>query len=349
MPVRSKHNTLQKAALSAFFLLLIFVSCAREPVITDPADPINNLQVPSWFPAMPFPSDNEFTDERYELGKQLFFDPILSRDSTISCGTCHKAAFALGDDIATTPGIENRAGTRNVPSLFNVGYLPYFTREGGVPTLEMQVLVPLQEHNEMDFNIVLAAQRLAQDSAYTHQSWEAYNRAPDPFVITRALSTYERTFVSGTSPYDRYINESTSPAMSAAALRGMDLFFSDRADCSSCHSGFLFANHEFENTGLYATYPDIGRMRLTNDSADLAKFRVPSLRNVEFTAPYMHDGSIATLSKVIEHYNSGGADHPSKSPLIRPLGLTQQEQDDLLEFLLSLSEPGILTDPRFRE
>lgn len=344
MLVLSRHITLRrKATTVAFFCILALASCEYEPVDNSPNA---LLRVPDHFPAMEFPPDNSFSEVRWELGRKLFFDPILSRDSTISCNSCHKAEFAMADNFPVSPGIEGRIGERNSPSLFNTGYLPYLLREGGIPTLEMQVLVPIQEHAEMDFNIVDAAERMENLQAYVDMSRMAYARTPDPFVITRALATYQRTMISGNSVYDDVLRGRAS--LSASEERGMQLFFSPQTQCSSCHGGLFFSDHSFANNGLYAVYNDPGRMRLTNDSADFAQFRVPSLRNVEYTAPYMHDGSLATLRDVIEHYNSGGANNPQKDARIQPLQLTQGEMDDLLAFLKTLSDPNVLTDPRFQ-
>lgn len=306
------------------------------------------MEIPPGFPPMEFPDDNTFTFERWELGKKLFFEKALSRDSSISCASCHAPGLAFGDDVAFSPGIENRPGTRNSPSLANIGYHPYFTREGGVPSLEMQVLVPIQEHNEFDFNIVLIAERLQNDPAYVEMATNAYNRLPDPFVITRALATFERSLISGNSSYDRYFYQGNTQALSAGAIRGKELFFSDKTACFQCHNGFNFTNYAFENNGLYENYKDPGRFRLTLEPADSALYKVPSLRNVSVSAPYMHDGSLKTLREVIEHYNTGGASHPHKNPIIRPLGLTEQEKIDLIAFLESLTDPIFLENPLFK-
>ncbi|KAB2808104.1 cytochrome-c peroxidase [Phaeocystidibacter luteus] len=345
MPVRSKKYKLHlKAASAAFLFLVLIASCSHEEPAPEKA---YYLRVPDHFPAMEFPEDNAFTIDRWELGRQLFFDPILSRDSSISCGSCHKAEFALSDNVDISPGVEGRIGFRNSPGLFNVGYYPRMMREGGVPTLEMQVLVPIQEHAEMDFNIVDAASRLANSEDYVRKSQRAYQRNPDPFVITRAIATYERTMISGGSRYDKYLQGQTS-ALSASEKRGMELFFSNRTDCSSCHSGIFFTNNDYENNGLYEAYTDEGRMRLTNDSADLGRFRVATLRNVEVTGPYMHNGSLPSLESVIEHYNSGGENHPNKSALIRPLALSASEKADLIDFLRSLTDHEFIADERFQ-
>lgn len=330
-----------------FFCLLIFVACQKEQSEAPLHIPALG-EIPEGFPDINFPEGNEFTKARWDLGKKLFFDKALSLDSSISCASCHQPAFAFSDNIAFSLGVGGRLGTRNAPSLANVAYHPYFTREGGVPTLEMQILVPVQEHNEFDFNIVLIAERLSTDSTYILMAKEAYDRVVDPFVITRALACFERTLLSGNSPYDAYLNGHNAFVMAPAALRGMDLFFSARTNCSKCHQGFNFTNYAFENNGLYTVYPDDGRFRLTGLESDRALFKVPGLRNIELTSPYMHDGSIQTLEEVIDHYVSGGKNHPHKSALIQPLTLSESEKNDLIQFLKSLTDETFITNPLFK-
>ena len=294
------------------------------------------------------PADNAFTTAKWALGKKLFFDPVMSRDQSISCASCHHPEFAFSDQQAFSPGVESRPGVRNAPSIANVGYHPYLLREGGVPTLEMQVLVPIQEHNEFDNNIVLLAERLNQDPEYVTLSMEAYGLAPDPFVITRAIACFERSLISGYSPYDQYKAYHHEEGLSPAQLRGMDLFFSAKTNCVSCHNGFNFTDYSFKNNGLYTEYTDPGRFRLTGLEEDKALFKVPSLRNIEITAPYMHDGSLTSLEAVVEHYVSGGKNHPHKSDLIKPLELTLDEQGDLVVFLKSLTDETFINNPLFR-
>lgn len=339
---------MKKAGLLLFFALLVF-ACRKEPSEPVSADPEPLLAVPPGFPAPVFPAGNELTAARWALGKKLFFDPVMSSDSTVSCASCHLPARAFSDTLALSPGVGGRPGIRNAPSLANVAYHPYYTREGGLPTLEMQVLVPIQEHNEFDFNILLIAERLLRDTAYLRMSSEAYGRMPDAFVITRAISCFERTMISGQSHYDRYYFQGKQDALNAAEQRGMDLFFSDKTDCSKCHNGFNFTGYAFENNGLYEHYADSGRFRLTELESDRARFKVPSLRNVAVTAPYMHDGSLTTLESVVAHYNGGGQPHPNKSPLVRPLGLSADEQADLVAFLRSLTDEAFLNNSKFRK
>jgi cytochrome c peroxidase len=334
----------------AFLWLLLLLACGKETL--DAPDAPILLQVPAGFPAPVFPEDNAFTPERWALGKQLFFDPIMSRDSTVSCASCHLPQHAFSDVVALSLGVENRPGRRNAPTLANVAYHPYFTREGGVPTLEMQIAVPVQEHDEFDFNIVLIAERLARNPGYAEASRKAYNRAPDAFVITRALATFERSMLSGNSPYDKAAQGLTT--LSPAQQRGQTLFFSERLACTKCHNGFDLSSYAFENNGLYESYDDPGRYRLTGLETDKARFKVPTLSNIAVTAPYMHDGRFATLEEVLEHYNTGVKHSSTIDPLMQfnlnpGLGLTQQDMTDIIAFLQTLTDLEFVRNPEFNE
>lgn len=324
------------------------LGCSKDDPLLNSSQPLSLSEAPIGFPKIPFPEDNPYTVEKWKLGKKLFYDPILSYNNTISCGSCHAAELAFADTRKVSLGVENRPGTRNSPSLANIAYHPYFTREGGVPTLEMQVLVPIQEHNEMSYNIVLVAERLSADSTYSQMSRAAFGRNPDPYVITRAIATFERTLISGNSLYDEYISGTNGTKMSASQKRGMELFFSDRTKCGSCHEGFNFTNYAFENNGLYERYPDSGRFRLTNKNEDFEKFKVPSLRNVALTGPYMHDGSVESLEEVVQHYNNGGKANPNKNERIKPLKLSKREVQDLVSFLESLTDYKFITNENFQ-
>ena len=278
----------------------------------------------------------------------MFYDPLLSRDSSISCGSCHLAANAFSDNVKFSTGVDGLQGTRNSPSLANIGYHPYFMREGGVPTLEQQVLVPIQEHVEMDFNLVAAAGRVAQIEAYNNISQKAYGRDIDYYVITRAIACFERTLISGNSRYDKFTYQGLTSSLTEMEVRGKELFFSNKTKCSTCHSDFNFTNYGFANNGLYETYQDEGRYILTGDPMDFSKFKVPSLRNVALTAPYMHDGSINTLTEVVEHYNGGGANNPNKDSSIQALNLSESEKQELVAFLKALTDYEFISDTRFQ-
>jgi cytochrome c peroxidase len=338
---------LYQKAIAFLVLLVLFSACKKDAAENEP-DEVNRIVVPEGFAEITFPEDNAYSQPRWELGKKLFFDPVLSKDSTISCASCHNPALAFSDSVALSLGVKNRPGTRNSPTLTNVAYHPYFTREGGVPSLEMQVLVPIQEHNEFDFNIIPIAERLKNNSDYVALSKLAYNRTPDPFVVVRAIATFERSLISGNSAYDKYTFQNESLALTENEKAGMDLFFSQKTQCSQCHSGFNFSNYVFENNGLYNNYTDEGRRRLTNRQEDFALFKVPTLRNIGVTAPYMHDGSLATLEDVVEHYNSGGKNNPQKSKHIQPLNLTEIEKEQLVAFLKSLTDYEFINNPKFK-
>lgn len=294
------------------------------------------------FPEIVNPKHNRPTKERVELGQKLFFDPILSVDSSLSCASCHKPNLAFSDDVAFSPGVYNRAGVRNAPSLANIGYHPYFLREGSIKTIEMQVLVPIQEENEFAHNIVDIAEQMKKNPEYVKMSKEAYGKSPDPYVITRALAAYERTLVSKNSKFDKFINGEIP--LTKEEKQGFDLFMSNKTNCSSCHGGFNFTRYKITNNGLYENYKDEGRMRATKNNKDLALFKTPSLRNIELTAPYMHDGSLTTLEEVVEHYNTGGKNHIHKDSLIVPLNLNKNQKLDLVSFLKTLTDFSFVQD-----
>lgn len=334
--------------LFLIFLVFSIVSCSDMEDIQVPSIKIlEHIAIPSYFPEITFPTENAYSSERWSLGKKLFYDKRLSIDSTISCASCHKQNKGFADDVSLTQGVFGRAGVTNAPSLANIAYHPYYTREGGLPTLEMQVLVPISEHNEFGFNIVEIEQRLKADTAYQEMALKAYGRSLDPFVITRSISTYERSIISGNSKYDDYTLGKA--ILSKEEMLGKDLFFSEKTNCSQCHSGFNFTNYEFKNNGLYEIYSHPGRFRLTQKESDVALFKTPSLRNVGFTSPYMHDGSITTLENVVDHYNNGGKTHKHKSELIKPLGLTSIEKKALVAFLHTLDDNELLTNPFLSE
>lgn len=305
------------------------------------------MEIPEGFPEVEFPDGNEFTKDRWDLGKKLFFDPIMSIDSTVSCASCHNPNLAFADSRTFSLGVENRIGNRNAPTLTNVAYNPYFTTEGGVKTLEAQILIPIQEHNEFDFNIVDLSYKLEKNQEYVKLASAAYNQGPNPYVITRSLACFERSLISGNSPFDQYYYQNIDNVLTENQLKGMRLFFSNKVNCTNCHNGFNFTNYSFQNNGLYQNYQDSGRYRLTQNDTDIAKFKVPTLRNIGITAPYMHDGSLNTLMEVVEHYNNGGAKGHHQSKLIKPLNLTDSEKLQLVAFLESLTDESFLFNENF--
>lgn len=325
--------------------LFVLLGCNKSE--WRPEDRTYNAEVPVGFPPLSIPDDNALTDFRVLLGKQLFFDTRISGDGTVSCGSCHKPEFAFADNQAVSPGVEGRIGFRNAPSLANVGYQEKLFMDGGVPTLELQVLAPFDNHAEMDLSITKAIEMMRNDEHINALAQFAYGREMDAFVFTRSIAAFERTLLSGNSPYDRFLRGDSS-ALSPDAIAGMELFFGQRMACGSCHTGFLLTDQSYSNIGLYEEYADVGLQRVTTLPSDNGKFKVPSLRNVALTAPYMHDGSRMLLQQVIEHYNSGGKNHPVKDERIRPLLMSMEEKMQLLAFLEGLTDIGFTENQAFQ-
>lgn len=337
-----------KAGFVSILLIFLFLSaCKTDPIINS-----NNysLNIPNGFDAPVIPEDNPLTEAKINLGKKLFFDPALSVDSTISCGSCHKQEYAFGDNVVISLGVNQTLGFRNAPSLANIAWSPVMLKDGGNPNLEMQVYVPLETHFEMDFNMVLLVERLNQNQEYVQMFEDVFGKPIDPFGITRALSAFERTLISGNSKYDQYTFQGNKSAMNASEINGMYLFFSNELNCASCHSGYLFTDNTFQNNGYFSDYSaDSGRARITWLHDDVGKFRVPSLRNISLTAPYMHDGSITTLNELIDQYELGGSGHENQSEKIQAFTLTMEEKNDLINFLNSLTDETFINDPSFKE
>ncbi|HIA06046.1 MAG TPA: c-type cytochrome [Flavobacteriales bacterium] len=320
-------------ALSLIFLLAIGILSFSE-------DPI--LKIPLGFPSPPIPEDNQLTNSRIALGKKLFFDKVMSRDSTLSCATCHKPEYAFTDRLEKAVGIRNQQVSRNAPTLANVVYLDKLLLDAVNPSLEAQVMVPIHEKNEFDFHIILVAERMKKNPEYVKLCEDAYQSEPNPYAITHSIACYERTLISGNSAYDQFKYQGDSTALNSEERRGMSLFFNELY-CASCHGGFNFSDQALTNNGLYESYADSGRIRLTGLETDRAVFRVPTLRNIAVTYPYMHDGGVESLDEVIEHYMSGGKTHPNKSSIIQPFQLTKEKKEDLIAFLHSLTDSSFIS------
>lgn len=325
--------------------MLVLIACRKEE---QGMAPIFEPQTPIGFPEMVYPQDNPYSYESWFLGKQLFFDKRLSRNNDLSCATCHQPDKAFTDNLQFSFGDNNAVGTVNAPTLTNTGYQPYFNFSGGVISLETQILVPIQEHNEFNTNILDIIAKLSTDLTYEQLSYKAYNRPFDAFVLTRALANFQRSLISGNSRYDQHFLQNKN-TLNESELRGHEIFFGDVAKCSQCHSGFNFTSYVFENNGLYEEYDNMGRMLITFQESDRAKFKIPTLRNIALTAPYMHDGSFTNLEQVVEHYNNGGANHPNKSTRIQPLNLTNDQKQDLVNFLKTLTDDSFVQNPFFKQ
>jgi cytochrome c peroxidase len=325
--------------MSKYFIvfILFIVSCSKDVSLEQEINPSSKYQLilPVGFPQPTIPSDNPLTQEKIDLGKMLFFDPILSSDSSISCASCHNKSKAWSDGAQFSKGVNDSIGFRNSPALTNVAFNASYFRDGGVNTLENQVIAPISNHLEMNENLTRVVEKLNRNPKYVQLFQKAFNKKPDLFGITRAIACFERTLISGNSVVDKFLQTGDSSVFSESAKRG---FLLHKKHCESCHSGFNFTNEKFENIGLYLNYKDKGRMLITQLPEDEGKFRVPTLRNIEYTAPYMHDGSLPTLERVVFQYSFGGQSHKNKSELIKPLILTPKQQVDLVQFLKSLSD-----------
>lgn len=286
-------------------------------------------------------------ETKIELGRMLFFDPILSKDSTISCGSCHKPEFAFADSAAFSVGIGGKKGVRNSPSAMNMALRRQnFFWDGRARTLEEQALKPIEDPTEMNLKLDEALHRLRESNLYRQYFQTVFKRLPDTSSLADAISAFERSLETSDSPFDEWKFTDNPNAVNEAVKRGFDIF-AKKGKCAQCHFGADFTANEFRNIGLFdgKKLKDSGRAGVTKMKEDLGKFKTSSLRNLAVTAPYMHNGMFKTLDEVIGFY-----DDPSKivpgnknrdSVLLKPLGLTKQEKADLKEFLIAL------TDKRF--
>lgn len=282
-----------------------------------------------------------------ELGEKLFFDPILSKDLSISCGSCHKPEFAFADNRKFSLGVGDSLGKRNTPSVMNMASRQHYFYDGRAATLEEQAIGPIENPLEMDLKIEVAIDRLNKSLLYKKLFHKIYLEEPTVNNLTNALAEFQRKLESdGSAPHDLWMSDKNPKALSKSQQRGRELFL-DKAKCFDCHFSPDFTFDEFRNIGTYdgKEYADKGRFDLTKDSADLGKFKVPGLRNVALTAPYMHDGSLETLEEVIEFYSDSYMFVPNPinidSIVMEPLKLTYQEKEDLVNFLHSLTDKSI--------
>jgi cytochrome c peroxidase len=284
------------------------------------------------------------------LGERLFKDPILSADRSISCASCHIPEFAFADTSALSRGVGGKLGTRNTPSVMNMAARPYYFYDGRAATLEEQVFHPIRNPVEMALEVEEAVKRVRSDKNYRLWFKKIYGHAPDSIYIGKALAAFMNELESpGDAAADLWMNDEDSTGlMSEAAIRGREIFL-DKGRCFDCHFSPDFTGDEFRNIGLFdgSVNADVGRFGISRDSSDLGKMKVPGLRNVAVTAPYMHDGRFKTLEEVVDYYNNPHqfVQHPvNNDPLLQtPLGLTELEKRDLVAFL------NALTDAAFRE
>jgi cytochrome c peroxidase len=284
---------------------------------------------------IPFPKDNPYTPEKAALGKKLYFDTRLSVTSAQSCASCHSPGFGWGDGLALGVGHGMEKLGRHSPTIINAAWSSIFMWDGRLASLEEQALGPIQSPGEMNMPIDKLMDRLCTIAEYKPLFEAAFpNEGMKVKTLAFAIATYERTVVSERAPFDAWI-EGNEKAISEEAKRGFALF-NGKAQCSACHEGWNFTNEGFQDIGLPSD--DIGRGKfLPNVIKMQHAFKTPSLREITRRGPYMHDGSLATLDAVVEHYDRGGVDRASRSDLMKPLGLTAQEKADIVAFLRTLT------------
>jgi cytochrome c peroxidase len=377
---RIVSNVLRPALLYAW---VVAAAWSAEPY---------RLDLPKGFPAPKIPVANPLSDAKVRLGRYLFYDPRMSVNRTQSCATCHRQELAFTDGRATAIGATGEDHPRGAMSLVNVAYASVLTwSDPDMRSLEKQALVPMLAEHPVELGLrgreEAVLEEFRADPVYSALFPEAFseksggtNAAFTLANVAKALAAFERTIISARSPWDRFHYGNEAGAISASAKRGEVIFFDDGlSGCFRCHGGFNFSDAtdyvgsvaapaEFHNTGLYnlpgaLSYPapNLGVYEHTKRPADVGKFKTPTLRNVELTAPYMHDGSIATLEEVLDHYAAGGRtistgpfagrghDNPHKDARINGVGLTAQNRADLIAFLRSLTDTELTRDPRFSD
>jgi cytochrome c peroxidase len=285
--------------------------------------------------SIPFPKENPYTPLKMELGKKLYFDTRISVSSAQSCASCHSPAFGWADGLAVGVGFGMAQLGRHSPTIVNAAWGAIFMWDGRLADLEEQALGPIQSPGEMNMPIDQLMERLTAIPEYKPLFAAAFpGEAMSPKTLAKAIATYERTVVSQRAPFDDWI-DGNEKAISEEAKRGFALF-NTKALCSSCHEGWNFTNDGFQDIGLPSD--DVGRGKFMPNVIKMQHaFKTPGLREISRRSPYMHDGSLATLEKVVEHYDKGGVDRPSRSDLMKPLGLTPQEKSDLVTFLQTLT------------
>ena len=338
------------------FILCVCVSCERDISVIEVIEynpNFTSLNVPNRFPQPNIPSNNPLSEEGITLGKKLFYDPILSGNNTISCADCHFQSNGFSDPSKFSIGLNGIVGHVNASALINPAWNTSQFWDGRVTTLEQQAFLPVTSRIEMhspSWNFV--TQKLMNNTEYLSLFKKAFDTdIIDSNHVVKAIAQFERTLISAQSKFDKFLDYKA--ALTPSELRGKEIFTTEKGDCFHCHSYPLFTSNSFHNNGL-DTEENMhnGRFNVTKDPNDKGKFKSPTLRNVELTAPYMHDGRFETLEEVIEHYNFGGHNSSTIDPLMKKvgigLGLNAQDKIDLINFLKTLTDTSFINNPNFR-
>ncbi|MEZ5017992.1 MAG: cytochrome c peroxidase [Flavipsychrobacter sp.] len=339
-----------------FLLILTGLSACKPDVdfnkATSTEEPVTFV-IPQGWPQPFFNFENNaLTQERFQLGRKLFYDGRLSRDNTISCGTCHQSGAAYAHaDHDLSHGIDDLLGKRNSPTIFNLAWSTSFFWDGGVNHIESQPINPIQNPVEMDESLQNIIDKLNADSKYRKMFKDAWGTdLINSQRIFKSIAQFMGVMVSATAKYDKVMRNEAGVSFTGAEQNGYNVF---KANCASCHKEPLFTDFSFRNNGLISgtgSNEDSGRAIITQKVEDLYKFKIPSLRNLGYSQPYMHDGRLATLDAVLNHYESGIHITPSLDPLLQNgIKLTAQERSDLLAFLKTLDDEEFIKDTRFHE
>lgn len=304
-----------------FTFVIIILSCDAKPKVIEADEEIDRVE-----------------EERL-LGQLLFHERRLSKDNTVSCAACHLAHLAFTDGISKSKGIEGKTAFRNSPTLFNVKDQSLFMFEGVIETLEIQALSPIHDENEMGSSIKEILDKLKEDKVFKKQVHKAYGRDLDAKAITQSLAAFQRTLISTSSRYDLYLKDSKKYPLNADELAGLNLF-NQKFNCASCHSSPHFTNGKPESNGIHLTNDDWGRYRATGKEEDKGKFKVPSLRNIAITHPYMHDGRFETLEDVLKFYSGKKEVHGSE--IVKKYTITSKEQYQIIAFLNTLTDTSLV-------
>lgn len=355
---------MKKIGASILFCLYLIgfsslnISCDDEMKKMDPNDTFPDynpsfikIDLPEYFPIMDIPEDNPLTKEGVALGRKLFYDPILSGDSSLSCAGCHKAEFAFSDDRRFSEGIDGSIGDRQAMSIMNIGWMKTLFWDGRAHGVEDQAFGPVENPIEMKDHWPNVEDKLQKHADYPLLFHNAFgtSKITDSLVV-KAIAQFERTMVSFDALFDKEMQEEIF--YTADEQDGYDLFFSEEADCFHCHGGVLLTDNEYHNNGLDEIPNDIGLELVTKSEFDRGKFKTPSLRNIELTSPYMHDGRFNTLEEVIDFYSEGLHKSSTIDPLMKGVNqngmqFTNREKQALLAFLKTFTDTSFINNPAF--
>jgi cytochrome c peroxidase len=348
LPIR----VMRSSALTASLLAAVIVAgCRQDSRSADkPAKPIGqpvSIEAPLGLPPVPVPAENPPTRETIALGKKLYFSPALSIDGTVTCASCHDPAQGFADPRPVSIGVRGGRGSRNAPTVLNSAYNKKLFWDGRAASLENQVSGPMTNSLEMGHTLDGVLRDVSRDPELRKMFEAAYGPGPPTIgKISQSIAAFERTLLSGSTPFDRFFYGGQKDALSPSAQRGFAIFRDpNKGDCAACHTVgrdyALFTDHEFHNLGTAVNaggeLADLGLYTQTGREGDQGAFRTPSLRNVARTAPYMHDGSLRSLKDVVDFYVGGGTSNPYLDKRIKPLSLTSGERTDLVAFLESLT------------